>query len=139
MVRKIQPDVIDRQEVLKLSPETTVREAAREMAKRDNHSVLVVEGDSLLGIFTAADVSTKVVAAGLDPNMVVLRQVMTQNPQTIDASDNVIEALRKMQLGHFRHLPVTKDGKVVGVVSRKDCHGYEIDHINWQQQIWEKL
>ena len=45
---------------------------------------------------------------------------MTSDPETISAEEIPLRGLRQMQEGGFRHLPVVADGKVVGVVSRRD-------------------
>jgi CBS domain-containing protein len=116
-----------------------LREAAQHMARREVRSTLVIENGALLGIFTGTDLIGRVVAEGLDPDKTALGGVMTANPRTIAADENAIEALRQMQFGHFRHLPVVEDGKVVGILSRRDFYGFEIEEIERQEKLWEKM
>ena len=139
MVRKLVPDVVHDQRLLELPPQATVREAAQRMARREVRSALVMEDGKLLGIFTGTDLIGRVVAVGLDPDKTLLNTVMTKNPETISAGESAVEALRRMQQGHFRHLPVVDDGKVVGILSRRDFLGYEIDEIERQQRLRGKL
>jgi len=139
MVRKLLPDVVHDQRLLELPPDATIREAAQRMARSNVRSALVTESGKLLGIFTGTDLIGRVVAPGLDPDKTPLSQVMTADPQTISADENAIEALRRMQVGHFRHLPVVEDKKVVGILSRRDFYGYEIDEIERQERIWEEM
>jgi CBS domain-containing protein len=62
----------------------------------------------------------RVVAAGLDPAKTKLREVMTADPETIEADEPVAVAVRRMDEGAYRHLPVTDAGEVVGVLSIRD-------------------
>ncbi len=120
MARRLIPDVVHDQDVLALSPETSVREAARRMADRRIGAVLVNDGNRLVGIFTERDVMTRVVAAGLDPDRTQLRQVMTANPETAAPEQRALDALKLMHEGGFRHLPIVEDGRAVGIVSLRD-------------------
>lgn len=113
-------DIIQRDEPLRAGPDETVHGAAVAMAEQCVSSVLVCEGERLLGIFTERDLLTRVVAPGKDPNKTKLGEVMTPDPDTIDASDQVIEVIRRMDEFRYRHLPVMENGRVIGVVSLRD-------------------
>jgi CBS domain-containing protein len=139
MLRKLLPDIVNNQRLVELPPEATVREAVQRMARQDVRSSLVTKNGGLIGIFTGTDLISRVVGPGLDPNDTPLERVMTKNPQTISADETAIEALRRMQAGHFRHLPVVKNGKVVGILSRGDFCGCELDEIERQERIWEEM
>ena len=137
MVRKVVPNVVHDQRLLKLPPQATVREAAQRMAQRDVRCVLVMEEDRLLGIFTGTDLIGRVVAVGLDPNQTLLAKVMTSNPQTISAEATALEALQRMHHGRFRHLPVVDNGTVVGILSRRDFSGYEREVVERRERLGE--
>lgn len=139
MLRKLVPDVVHDQRLLELPPQATVREAAQRMARRKVRSTLVMEEGKLLGIFTGTDLISRVVAVGRDPNKTLLQKVMTKDPETIPAQESAIEALRRMQRGHFRHLPVVDNGKVVGILSRRDFYGFEVDEIEREEKLWEEM
>ena len=139
MVRKLVPDVVHDQKLLELPPQASVREAAERMAQREVRSALIMENGRLLGIFTGTDLIGRVVAAGLDPSKTSLHTVMTKDPETISAHENAIEALRRMQFGNFRHLPVIDDGKIVGILSRRDFYGNEIEEIEREEKLWEEM
>jgi CBS domain-containing protein len=61
---------------------------------------------------------------------VTLTEVMTSNPDTMLPGKIAIEALRLMEDGRYRYLPIVDDGKVVGTVSRFDFGGFELDEEN---------
>ena len=139
MSRKIIPEVVHDQNLLHLPPTATVREAAREMRNRHVGAVLVVAADQLEGIFTERDVVNRVVAEGLDPDRTQLNEVMTRNPDTVGPKDTALEALRRMQDGGFRHLPVVDRGQLVGIVSRRDFDGEEKARLDSETKLWERV
>jgi CBS domain-containing protein len=109
-------------------PDETAREAARRMAETCRGNLLVVEDGRALGLFTERDLLERVVAAGRDPAGTRLREVMRADFETIDAEAPVAEAVRRMDEGGLRHLPVVEDGRVVGVLSNRDIPVLELGH-----------
>ncbi|MGH6904439.1 MAG: CBS domain-containing protein, partial [Geminicoccaceae bacterium] len=63
----------------------------------------------------------RVLAPGLDPNLTLLAEVMTEEPDTIRPRDSVDEAIRRMDEYGYRHLPAVERGKVTGMVALRDC------------------
>ena len=126
MERRIVPDVIGQQQLVMLPSSATVREAAIRMSERQVGAVLVTRDGALEGIFTERDLLHRVVAPGRDPNGTRLVEVMTKNPDTIEADGYAIEALSRMSERGYRHLPVLDQGRLVGIVSRRDFLGEEI-------------
>jgi CBS domain-containing protein len=139
MLRRLIPDVVHDQALVTLSPTATVRQAAKKMAARDVRSVLVTSRGKLKGIFTGTDLINRVVARGLDPDRTKLREVMTARPESIDPDANALEALRKMHTGCYRHLPVVAQGKLCGIVSRRDILGFEADAVESEERLWERI
>jgi CBS domain-containing protein len=137
-IRRIR-DVIRRDEIYQLSQQDTVRSAADLMKARKCGSVLVTAGDALVGIFTERDVVFRVVAEGHDPNQTRLGAVMTANPVTVGPHEPAISALRLMEDSGFRHLPVVEDGRILGVVSRRDFAGEDKARLEDERRIWEKV
>jgi CBS domain-containing protein len=113
-------DIMGRRRPVVASPEETVQAAAARMTEEACGSVLVCDGDRLRGIFTERDLMTRVVGRGLDPRTTRLEQVMTRDPDRIEGTATAREALRRMDELGCRHLPVTEDGRVLGVVSLRD-------------------
>lgn len=106
----------------------TAAEAAALM--RDNHTgcVLVCDGGKLAGIFTERDLVLKVMAKGR-PLTTPLRECMTPQPATVQAKEPIGVALRKMQAGGYRHLPVVgEDGKPVGYITVNRIIHYLVEH-----------
>jgi CBS domain-containing protein len=122
MIRKIVPDVISGQTLQKVSPQENVRAAAKMMRDRKIAAVVVMEADKLVGIITERDMTCRVIAAGLNPDTAVARDVMTANPDTLSPDDTASDALNMMRERNYRHLPVVKDDRVVGMVSVRDLY-----------------
>ncbi|UEM21543.1 CBS domain-containing protein [Skermanella mucosa] len=134
--RKLVPDVVREQEVISFKPDDMVGAAVKAMAERRVGAVLVMEGNGLKGIFTERDLVTRVVAQDLDPNTTPLHHVMTAGPDTLPPDAMAIEALDLMRRHNYRHLPVLRDGAVVGIVSIRDL--YAAVHAQLEQEIKER-
>jgi CBS domain-containing protein len=113
-------ECLKRDEALRGKANETVQALARRMAEACCSSILICDGERLRGIFTERDLLVRVVAAGLDPSRTPVGEVMTADPDTIDGSAPVVEAIRRMDECSYRHMPVVDGGRVVGVVSWRD-------------------
>ena len=113
-------DIMERRRPVVASPKETVQTAAARVTEEACGSVLVCDGDWLRGIFTERDLMTRVVGRCLDPKTTRIEQVMTHDPDRIEGTATAREALRRMDELGCRHLPVTEDGRVLGVVSLRD-------------------
>ena len=110
------------------------------MRERRVGAVLVTETDQrLLGIFTGRDAVHRVLAEGKSAARTKLAEVMTRDPDTMPPGKTAIEALRLMEDGRYRHVPIVDDGLVVGVVSRFDFSGIEIDRLDEETGLWERI
>ena len=139
MRRRIIPDVLRERKMVSVGEKTTVREAAKLMREHDVGAVPIIEDEVLKGILTVNDVTYRVVAEGLDLDETIVREVMTPEPDTIKSDAMAVEALRHMQDGGYRHLPVVEDGRVLGVVSRRDFYGAEKARLDDETAIWERI
>jgi CBS domain-containing protein len=97
------------------------------------------EGGQLLGIFTGRDAVGRVLAEGRNPAATTLGEVMTPDPDTMPPETSAIEALRLMWDGGFRHIPVVREGRILGLVSRGDFNGVEQDRLDEERDLWEHL
>ena len=102
---------------------------AARLLYRHNIGALPVVGENgkLRGIVTDRDLTLRCIAAENDPQETTLREVMSRSVITCEASDTVENAAKKMEDAQIRRLPVTQNGKLVGMLSlgdiakRKDC------------------
>ena len=130
-------EIVKDQKPLVLADHETVRQACCRMWEHRTGSVLVVDDQQrLTGIFTGRD-AVRTLAEGKNPGITTLAQAMTSNPITITPDCHAIDALRKMSDLGFRHLPVLEDEKILGVVSRGDFKGMEIDRLDEEDHLWE--
>jgi CBS domain-containing protein len=133
-------DLIRNQDPLMLRPTDTVLDAARRMRERNVGAVLVVEEDRrLVGIFTGRDAVNRVLAEGKSASDTTLAEVMTRTPECLMPGHSAIDALRLMQDARCRHLPIVKDGIVLGIVSRGDFRGLEQDRLDEETGLWERI
>ena len=106
--------------VLYVSPDETVLGAIRRMAEENVGALLVLEDDQLVGFFSERDYSRKVILQGLRSEDTPVSTVMTAPVLTISPDATVQQGLSIMSEKFVRHLPVTDDSGVIGVVSIGD-------------------
>lgn len=114
-------EVMDRRKLLTARAAQSVLAVARTMQRRRVGAVVIVDDGKPVGIFTERDALFRVLALGRDPAATRLLDVMTANPCTIAPEDSYGSALAAMQDNGFRHLPVVKDGMLVGIVSTRSA------------------
>jgi CBS domain-containing protein len=105
-----------------VTPQTSVREAARMMEEEDVGSLPVVEeGVRLVGIVTDRDVALRVVAGGLDPEATSVGEVASAEVVTLTPDHDLDEALGLMARAQVRRLPiVVRDNELVGMLAQAD-------------------
>jgi signal transduction histidine kinase len=97
----------------------TVLTVAKRMQQYGIGSVIVNTLEKKpVGILTERDVLNKVVAPGLDPKTILVKEIMTSPIETVNVSCSPFEVFRLFAEREFRHLPVTlDDGRIIGVLS----------------------
>ncbi|MDO5502906.1 MAG: putative nucleotidyltransferase substrate binding domain-containing protein [Actinomycetia bacterium] len=116
-----------RREPLTVGPDESIRSAAETMRDERVSSLLVMEGETLVGIMTDRDLRGRVVAAGRDPADPV-REIMTADPVSADADSLAFELLLSMVARNIHHMPVTQHGAVIGMVTSTDL--MRLEHAN---------
>ena len=113
--------------VISVSQKEPVTAAARLM-KRHNLGALPVCDDEgrLRGLVTDRDIVTRCVAMDYDPTDTMLREIMTRGIRTCAAEDTIAQAMDLMRREQVRRLPVTADGKLIGMVSLADMARREV-------------
>ncbi len=103
-----------------VDPQTSLAEVARQMGVEDSDSVAVMSDGRLVGIITERDL-VRAIADGVNPKQATAAVIMTPDPATVTADEDVsVVALRMMSLG-IRHLPVVDtQAKPVGLLSARN-------------------
>jgi signal-transduction protein with cAMP-binding, CBS, and nucleotidyltransferase domain len=110
--------------VLSVSPDTSAQEAAQLMESKHIGSLLVKEGKTFVGIVTETDLTRKILARGLKDKNPNVREIMTAPLQTIDCHEPIVDANQLMANKRIRHIAVTENDQVVGMLSVKDLIHY---------------
>jgi len=107
-------------DVWTVSPEDTVYDALRLMARTDVGALLVMDGDKLVGMLSERDYARKVILFGKTSKETKVKEIMTEKVITIHPLQICEECMEIMTKNRIRHLPVVIEDKVVGVVSIGD-------------------
>ncbi len=116
-------------EVISVTAHQSVMDAALLLAKRRIGALPVMEGASVVGIFSERDVIHALEENGVAALDRKVGDVMTSPAVTVSPQEPVIGALSLMTRRRIRHLPVVEAGKIVGVVSIGDLVKFRIDRI----------
>jgi CBS domain-containing protein len=114
-------------DILSIGPTATLTEAAALLTVRKIGSLVVMDGDRLVGILSERDIVRSCAERGGPALTEPVSQSMTTNVLTADPQDKVDNALARMTDRRIRHLPVIEGGKLVGVVSIGDLVKAQID------------
>lgn len=112
--------VLARPDPATVAPDTSLRDALAQMRDQGGDAILIKEGGRLAGILTERDVLTRVFGAPVD-ELRPVSDFMSRNPHTLPADASLLDAIRAMESGHYRNLPLTEpDGTVVGLLRQQD-------------------
>ncbi|HLV60151.1 MAG TPA: CBS domain-containing protein [Fredinandcohnia sp.] len=113
-----------------VSPDTSVREAARMMREEDAGILPVCEDGRILGVVTDRDLVVRFLAEEGDPDRVPVSEVMSGDVQVAMPDDLLVDAIRVMGEEHVRRLPVVdRDDRIIGILSMTDvAREAEVDY-----------
>jgi CBS domain-containing protein len=131
--------IVKDQDPLILPATESLQHACKRMCERRVGAVLVTDDTGrLVGIFTGRD-ALHAIGAGNSPRNTTLGDAMTPNPDSIAPDRTAIDALRAMSDGGYRHLPIVAHGRILGIVSRGDFKGLELDRLEDETHLWERI
>lgn len=123
-------------DVYRISPDHTVLDALRLMADQEIGALPVLDGDRLVGLVSERDYARKVILMERSSRNTPVRDIMMTRVACVEPSRTVEECMALMTDKRVRHLPVLKDGQLVGMVSIGDLVKTIIDE---QQFIISQL
>ena len=112
--------MVPREKFITVERDIDAQTAARIMRDRGIGSLFVTNGKEIVGILTDTDMVRRVVAAGVDALTTTAEQIMSAPIVTIEEDKTVLDANDLMAQTHLRHLGVTRNGKLVGMISVRD-------------------
>jgi CBS domain-containing protein len=112
--------MIPREKFITVERETNVQTAARMMSDHRINSLFVMNGKEIIGILTDTDMVRRVAAAGVNTLTTTTEQIMSAPILTIEGDKTVLDASDMMAHSRIRHLGVTENGKLIGMLSVRD-------------------
>lgn len=106
--------------IVTTTADESIFSALQKMADHDVGALLVMDGDSLAGIFSERDYARKVALTGKQSKETTVGSIMTGKVHYVTPDQTVSQCLALMTEKKFRHLPVVENNKVIGVVSIGD-------------------
>ncbi len=100
--------------------DTNVRKAAEIMRDKGIGSLFITRGQDIIGILTDTDMVRRIVATGADPAKTPVEQIMSAPILMIEENKTLLDANDLMAHAHLRHLGVSRNGELVGLISVRD-------------------
>jgi len=122
--------------LLSIPPDATVFDALTLMARHDIGSLIVLDGERLVGIFSERDYARQVILLGKSSRETLVRDIMTHKVLCVSPEQTVDQCMALMTQKRVRHLPVLDHKKVIGVISIGDVVSTVISE---QQHVIEQL
>ena len=111
-------------QIFSISPDRFAYEAVDQMYENKVSAILVKEGEKYIGIITKTDWMFVVLKGECDPKAMKVSTVMTKISNTIDENQTISEVCNIIETKKIRHVPVTRNGEIVGMFSVKDLEKY---------------
>ena len=103
------------------SKDTTVIKATKDMMKSKAGALVVIDQEKKpIGLVSQSDVIKKVVLREKDPSTLKVEDIMSKRIETIDVNSPLIQLSQQMHKKNIRKMPVTRDGKLVGMITARD-------------------
>ena len=115
---------LDPKTAISVAPDSTVAEVLEILVEKNIGCVLVEEDNRVVGIFSERDVLLRVSHLLDEVADRPVSDFMTRRPERLDEDTPLAFALNMMSVGDFRHLPLTRDGRLSGIVSLRDFLGF---------------
>jgi CBS domain-containing protein len=115
--------------VVTTRPDATIAEVARLLRRARIGAVVVTEGRTLAGIISERDIARGLADHGAELLEMKVGQLMTREVVTCTPEDTVDHLRATMTEGRFRHLPVLRDGEMIGIVSIGDVVKHRLDEL----------
>lgn len=120
--------------VATIAPTATIAEATKLLAERKIGALVVTgAGGRVTGIISERDIVRAFARYGADALERPLTDVMTRKVVTCEPGDTVSFLMESMTEGKFRHLPVTEDSRLVGIISIGDVVKYRLTELQQEQ------
>ena len=114
--------------ICSVAPNASVLSALRLMAEKEVGALVVLEGSQLVGMFSERDYARKVVLAGKTSIDTPVSKIMTDKVICVTLDQTIPQCMELMTDKRIRHLPVVKDGRVIGVLSIGDLLKEMLSH-----------
>jgi len=107
-------------DLITIASDATIQDAIKLMVAKKIGAILINEDEKIIGIWTERDLLRNSLVDTFDPNNSRIGDFMTKELITVDVSENIYRMMDKFLGLRLRHLPVEKEGKIIGLLSAGD-------------------
>jgi CBS domain-containing protein len=107
-------------EVFSVLPSITVFEALGVMSEKNIGAILIIENTKLIGILSERDYARKIALKAKSSKKTLVYEIMEENVVTVKPTDNLDYCMELMNSKRVRHLPVSENNIIIGIISISD-------------------
>ena len=122
-------------EVVTIGPDATLGEAVRLLDRHRIGTVVVLDGGRILALVSEQDVVRAIARSGTDVLSKPLRSVMSKDVVTSSPDDRITTVMALMTHRRQRHIPVVRDGELVGIVSIGDLVKARLTELELESRV----
>jgi CBS domain-containing protein len=125
---------VKRKKLVTIYPHSTAQEAAKSMRSKKVSSLVVIEkGDAPIGIVTERDLVRSVCSRDISSDSVLIQEIMSAPIVTIDVDTSIEQAADKMIQNKVRHLLITENDRIYGIITPSDFTIYLTENLNMDE------
>jgi CBS domain-containing protein len=125
---------VTRKELVTIYSHSTAQDAAKRMRSKKVSSLVVFEkGDTPVGIVTERDLVRSVCSRDISSDSVLIQEIMSSPIVTIDVDASIEQAADKMIQNKVRHLLITENDKIYGIITPSDFTIYLTENLNMDE------
>jgi CBS domain-containing protein len=122
-------------DVATITPEASIKRAADWLRAKNVGALVVTSNDTILGIISERDIVRAFSQHGEPVVSMQVKDIMTHGLITASLGDDLTHLMRLMTRHRIRHMPVLRDGKLVGIVSIGDVVKHRLDDLELEASV----
>jgi CBS domain-containing protein len=121
--------------VATIEPEASIRRAADWLRIKNIGALVVTSGNAVRGLISEREIVHALSSYGETTALMPVKEIMRQSVITVSPEESVNRVMKLMTLHRVRHMPVLRDGKLVGIISIGDVVKYRLDDLELETNV----
>ena len=122
-------------EVTTITPDVSIKRAADWLRAKNIGALVVMNGDAVLGLISEREIVHAFSRHGETAGSMLVKEIMQYGVTTVSPDESVNRVMNLMTHHRVRHMPVVRDGKLVGIISIGDVVKYRLEDLELEASV----